>query len=167
MKGPRHHSKTFMFCACFSAFHLFNRKLSCIWKFLIESNGVRIEFEIEKCSELAASLDLYKPGTNRIIQQLIDMLQINFHKETAPVIAGLKRSEKSKLGLNSIQIKEEIEKAVYSLETNPLDEAKRMLFGEAHLLRLNETLGISIEKLLAIVPCKEDRTDQTESSTST
>ena len=128
---------------------------------------MRIEFEIEKCSELAASLDLYKPGTNRIIQQLIDMLQINFHKETAPVIAGLKRSEKSKLGLNSIQIKEEIEKAVYSLQATPLDEAKRMLFGEAHLLRLNETLGISIEKLLALVPCKEDRTDQTESSTST
>jgi hypothetical protein len=67
-KGPMHHSKTFMFCACFSAFHLFNKKLSCIWKFIIESNGVFVNFEIEKCSELAASLELYRPGADLRLQ---------------------------------------------------------------------------------------------------
>jgi hypothetical protein len=42
-----------------------------------------------------------------------------------------------------------------------------MLFGEADLLMLNKTMGGSIEKLLALVPFKEDCTDQIESSTST
>ena len=54
-----------MFCACFSAFHLFNRNLDCIWKFFIDSNGVRVDFETEKCSELTASLELYYPGAKR------------------------------------------------------------------------------------------------------
>ena len=54
-----------MFCACFSAFHLFNRNLDCIWKFFIDSNGVRVDFETEKYSELAASLELYYPGALR------------------------------------------------------------------------------------------------------
>jgi len=57
--------------------------------------------------------------------------------------------------------------AICSLEVQSLDEAERILFGEADLLMLNKTMGGSIEKLLALVPFKEDRTDQIESSTST
>ena len=53
------------------------------------------------------------------------------------------------------------------MEAQTLDEAVRKLFGEADLLMLNETLGASIEYLLSLVPCLEDRTDQTFRSTST
>ena len=53
------------------------------------------------------------------------------------------------------------------MEAQTPDEAVRKLFGEADLLMLNKTMGGSIETLLALVPFKEDRTDQIESSTST
>ena len=53
------------------------------------------------------------------------------------------------------------------MEAQTFDEAVRKLFGEADLLMLNKTMGGSIEKLLALVPFIEDRTDQIESSTST
>jgi len=35
---------------------------------MIESNGVCVNFEIEKCSELAASLELYRPGADLRLQ---------------------------------------------------------------------------------------------------
>jgi hypothetical protein len=66
-----------------------------------------------------------------------------------------------------LEIQENIEQAVLRMEAQTLDEAVRKLFGEADLLMLNKTLGGSIETLLALVPFKEDRTDQIESSTST
>jgi len=81
-----------MFCACFSAFHFFNKKLSCIWKFMIESNGVCVNFEIEKCSDLAACLELYRPGADLRIQKLKDEKNPKFQEKLAPVIAGLKQS---------------------------------------------------------------------------
>ncbi|MFN9901241.1 MAG: hypothetical protein ACK55Z_21160 [bacterium] len=105
-----------MFCACFSAFHLFNRNLDCIWKFFIESKGVRIDFETEKCSELAASLENFYPRADKSLQWSIDMLQTSHHKEAAPVISGMKQSEKDKLMLSSKGIQEEIEKEVLRIE---------------------------------------------------
>ena len=66
-----------------------------------------------------------------------------------------------------MEIQENIEQAVLRMEAQTFDEAVRKLFGEADLLMLNKTLGGSIETLLALVPFKEDRTDQIESSTST
>jgi hypothetical protein len=52
------------------------------------------------------------------------------------------------------------------MEAQTFDEAVRKLFGEADLLMLNKTMGASFEYLLSLVPFKEDRTDQIESSTS-
>jgi len=56
---------------------------------------------------------------------------------------------------------------ILNLEAQSLDKPARMLFGEADLLMLNKDMGASIEYLLSLVPFKEDRTDQIESSTST
>ena len=134
---------------------------------MIESNGVSATYEIEKCSELAASLELYHPGADLRLQQLKDEKNPKFQEKFAPVIAGLKQSQKIKIKLQSLEIQENIEQAVLRMEAQTLDEAVRKLFGEADLLMLNKTLGGSIETLLALVPFKEDRTDQIESSTST
>ena len=59
---------------------------------MIESNGVCVNFEIEKCSDLAACLELYRPGADLRLQKLKDEKNPKFQEKLAPVIAGLKQS---------------------------------------------------------------------------
>lgn len=54
-----------------------------------------------------------------------------------------------------MEILVEIEKTVDRMGTHNIDMAVRKLFGEIHLLKLNESLGATIIELLAIVPESE------------
>ena len=54
-----------------------------------------------------------------------------------------------------MEIQAEIEQTVDRMGAHNIDMAVRKLFGEIHLLKLNESLGATIIELLAIVPESE------------
>ena len=70
-------------------------------------------------------------------------------------MSGLKQSEKNRLKVSSMEIQAEIKQTVDRMGVHNIDMAVRKLFGEIHLLKLNESLGATIIELLAIVPESE------------